>query len=138
VRFEVFEGAGQFLGNGFAVARGSEIARDARYPNDSALAITHRQLGGQAPAGSPSRIPVQFQVVNDRPAGAQYGLILGCIELRQVLWKNVTDVAPDQLSLVLQTASFNERLIHSQVAALRVFEKKCCFRDVIKELFQDG
>src|SRR2546427_7721677 len=136
--FEIFQRASQAGWNGGTVTGRPQVARDANDSDNSAGLVAQGQFGGQTPARTTAGIPMQFQVLDDGPARASDRLILRSIEFSQFLGKDFTHMATQQLPLFLQTAAFDQRLIHDQIAPLRIFEEEGNFRDMIEQLLKDN
>src|SRR5689334_11793735 len=83
-------------------------------------------------------VPVQFQVIDDCAASADDGLILIGIKLRQLFWKNLLNMSPEQFLFVAATATFDKGLINGKVTAASIFDKKCRVGNVIEKLLDDG
>ena len=95
--FEMLKRAGETGRDDFAVAGRAQIAGDADYAHDGALAIAHRELGGETPSWAAPGVPVQFEVIDDRPAGTQDGLILCGVELGEFAREDFADVPAQKL-----------------------------------------
>jgi hypothetical protein len=81
---------------------------------------------------------MQFEVIDDRPAGAQNGLVLGGVKVGEFPWENFADLLTQELAFLLQPAALDQGLVDRQVTACGVFDKECRFRNVIEQLFNDG
>ncbi len=134
---EIFESAGQAQRDGFAIARRTQIAGNPHHADDRASLAAHRQLGRQAPPGTAVGVPMQLEVIDDRTPGPHYHLILVRVDLRQFFWKNLAHMAADQFPFILAATSFDQRLIHREIAPPGVLHKKRGVRQMIEKLFDD-
>src|SRR5438093_813683 len=116
--FEIFQGAGETGWNSFAIARSAQIARDPDDADNDSVLVAHRQLGREAPAGTAMRIPMQFQMVDERAASAKNDLVLSGVKLSKFFWKDFVDVTPKEFLFVAATTAFDERLVDGNVATL--------------------
>ena len=81
---------------------------------------------------------MEFEMIDDGPTGAQDVEILRGIEIREFTREDFTDLAAEELPLVLEPGAFDEGLIDSQVTSLSVFDEEGSFGNVIEQLFNDG
>jgi len=85
VGFEEFQSAGEAGRNAFAIARSAQIPGDSDDTDDDAVMIAHREFRRQTPTGPAMRVPMQFQMIDDRAAGADNGLVPDWHKVRPVL-----------------------------------------------------
>src|SRR5437899_1642548 len=102
------------------------------------MMIAHRKFCRQTPAGAAMRVPMQFQMIDNRAASADDSLVLAGVKFRQLFRKDLLNMTPEQFFFVAAPAAFDEGLIDGDVTAASVFDKKCGVRNVVEELLDDG
>jgi hypothetical protein len=76
-------------------------------------------------------------MVDNCAAGAKDGLILLGVKFTEFFREDILDVTAQKFLFIAATASLDERLIHSDIAALGVLDEKCRIGNVIKELLDN-
>ena len=64
-----FEGGGEFHGDVAGLDGRAHVAGNADEADDGTFGVAHRELGGEAPARFVRRVPVQFEMIEDRATG---------------------------------------------------------------------
>ena len=115
-----------------------QVAREAHQPDDFPRGIAQGQLRGQTPAGAAVRIPVEFELVDDRAAGAQHLFILRGVARAQFGGENVSHMAAQQIAFAAQAAAFDQRLVEQHVTPRAIFHEEGGVRDVLEQLRDAG
>jgi len=135
---EVFQSAGEAGRNGVAITGRAQVARNAYHTNNRPVLIAHGQFGSEAPARTAMSIPVQFEVIDDWPAGSEDFLVLFSVESAQFAGKDFADVAANKLIFVAATDAFDEGLVHREVTAFCVLNEEGRIWDVVEKLLNNG
>ena len=72
----MIERGGELHGDVAGLDGCAHVAGDADEADDFPAGIAHRELGGEAPSRFVRRVPVQFQMVEERASGSQDGGVL--------------------------------------------------------------
>jgi hypothetical protein len=134
--FEVFQRSRQPRGYDVAVARRPQIAGDAHYSDDFAVAITHR--AAWLLSTSPERRRM-YQCSSKRSMIdcplRRTAFILPGVTFGQFLRKKVSHVATKHILFLAQTATLDQGLIGCHVAPIMILDKEDNFGNMIEKLF---
>lgn len=72
----MIEGGGELHGNVARLDRCAYVTRNSDEADDGAAGIAHRELGGKAPDRFVRRVPVQFEMIEERTSGPQHRGVL--------------------------------------------------------------
>ena len=133
-----FQSAGETGGNTFAITWSAQIPRGSDDTGDDTVMIAHREFRRQTPTGPAMRVPMQFQMIDDRAASADNGLVLIGVKFGQFFRKNFLHVPAKEFLFIAATTTFDEGLIDGDITAASVLDEKYSVGNVIEELFDDG
>lgn len=118
------EGPGEGRGNFVSLYLHPDVARKSDQSHDGTISIQNWQLCRQAPDRVVGPMPLHFEVVHQRAAGAQNFLVLLGGNAAKVTGADIARAFAKDLRLALQAVPGHQGLVHGYVPAGRVLHEK--------------
>jgi hypothetical protein len=101
-----------------------QIARNTRYAQHFSVRVVQWHLRRQTPAGPPSRIQMQFELIHQPRVQTHDILILRGVDLAEAQREKLLGGLAVQRALVLETAALGQRGVGDHIARVEVLHEE--------------